>query len=166
MVPFVTGDPEHDFWKQNPQLKSMTPFDELYKDKKGSMKMWAIYLWRDPKSPWNRLGVKDRKLEIEENYLKGKIDLDDLSFYAREYEIKCLSVSERDYLNMSEAVQEYSDHYHSLSWEDNSKEKMELLDKWDKIHKQLKDAEASANEEYMYQVEGNRTESLLETGEI
>lgn len=166
MVPFVSGDPEYDFWEQNPELKILSPFDDLYKDKDGSKLMWAIYLWRDPKSPWNRLGVKDRKLEIEENYLKGKVDLDDLSFYAREYELKCLSISERDYLNMSKAVQEFSEQYHKLSWKDDTKEKMNLLDRWDKIHKQLKEAEATAHEEYLYQVEGNRTESLIETGEI
>lgn len=166
MVPFVKGDPEHDFWKQNPELKIMSPFDELVKKKNGSKIMWAIYLWKDPKSPWNRIGVEDRKLEIEENYLGSKIDLEDYSFYANEYERKCLSIREQAYSSQAEGILEFKEYYDGISWADNSDKKIDLLKARQQLLKLLEEVEEAASEEYQYNVEGGRTESILETGEI
>ena len=73
-------DINQNFWKVNPQFKILGDFAKLHKNDKSSGKsysskvMWAIAFFAD-QDPDNRLSnfpEKDRKMLIEEDYIKDK----------------------------------------------------------------------------------------------
>lgn len=169
MVPFVDGDQDYDFWKQNPQLKTMSPFSELKNKKNSSEIMWAIYLWKDPKSIFNRIGTADRKEIVEKEYLKGKIKLDKYEKYADAYSEKCLSVKEKAYISWARQVEDFQEQYLSLPW-DGTKErtmvKKQMMEAIPKMYDALSKAEAEAAEETRYRLDGGRIESIIESNDI
>lgn len=167
MVPFVKGDHHADFWKQNPELKTLSPFDELVKKKHGSKIMWAVYLISDPKSIYNRYNKEERIKRVEDDYIKGDFRLSTYKKYLEEYPKLCLSTTEKAYLTWCKEVEDFSNYYESLPYnEDNIKMKQSMLKDMDKIWNSLKIAEKEASEEYMYKLEGGGMESLLELGDI
>jgi hypothetical protein len=167
VVPFVTGDATEDFWKQNPELKTLSPFDEIVKKKYSSRAMWSIFMIKDPASIYNRYSETERIKKIEDNYIRGDFTLKTFKKQLEAYPIACLSISKKAYLTWVKEVESFSDYYEKLPYNaDNIKVKQAMLKDKDKIWDSLKKAEQEANEEYMYKVEGNRMESLLELEEL
>ena len=69
---------EADFWDSNPQLKFMSPFNEVFVWKGKSPEwtskaMWAVYLLCDPSSKFARMPHDERVKEIEKHFMKGKV---------------------------------------------------------------------------------------------
>lgn len=67
----ITGNPEQDFFDQNPELKYMTAFakvqNELSKSEASKL-MWSVYLLEDPDSKFYSMPYKDRLAEIQDLY--------------------------------------------------------------------------------------------------
>lgn len=166
MVPFVRGDPARDFWKQNPEIKELSPFNKLFNKKNGSKAMWCVYKLCDPKSPIYRYGPEEKREEVQDTYAKGDVDVSKLTEYVAAYPSKCLTERERFYVKGGDMLREFDKHFDSLSFSRNLKDKMDMLDKRDKLWKSYLDAEKSAKDEFKYRTKGDRLESALETGEI
>lgn len=166
MTPFVSGDPDRDFWEQNPELKYKKPFNALYKEKEGSRIMWAIYLTSDVKSRFHRYGPDEKRKEISETYIKRRFKLSDYESYIESYVEECLTEKERNYKKWGDMLRDFDKHFDSMSFNTSLKEKMEMLKQRDKLWKSYIEAESSAKEELKYRVEGDRIESILESGEI
>ena len=69
---------ETDFWKENPQIRYITPFDDLYPMKHSSKIAWWIYFMKDPDEAFNkfyRLPEKQRMETLNKNLIN--VDLSD-----------------------------------------------------------------------------------------
>lgn len=67
----ITGNPEKDFFDQNPELKFMSGFQKPLKElskSEASKLMWSIYLLEDPDSKFYSIPYKDRIKEIKDLY--------------------------------------------------------------------------------------------------
>lgn len=167
MIPFVKGDPTEDFWKQNPEIKTISPFSDIVNKKDSSLVMWAIYFIEDPKSVYNRYPIEERIQKVEDNYIKGKFKLSTYKKYLEAYPDACLTSTERAYKMWQKEVKDFNDYYEATPYnEKNTDLKMKMLDKKEKIWSSLIKAEQEASEEHQYRVEGNRIESLIELEEI
>lgn len=166
MVPFVDGDQDYDFWKQNPEIKAITPFNELVNKKYGSEMMWVVYLMCDPKSKYHRYGKEKIKEELEETYVKGKFKISSLKSYIDAYPEKCLTETERFYIKWGDMLRDFDKHFDDIDFSKNLSDKLTMLRERDRVWKSYLDAEKSAKEELKYRVKGGREESILESGEI
>ena len=69
----VKGNPEHNFFLENPELKYISVFKKLleeYSEKEASKIMWSIFLYEDPDSKFYRIPKELRLKEIQDNYYK------------------------------------------------------------------------------------------------
>jgi hypothetical protein len=69
---------ETDFWAENPQIRYITPFDDLYPMKESSKIAWWIYFMKDPDEAFNkfyRLPEKQRMETLNKNLIN--VDLSD-----------------------------------------------------------------------------------------
>lgn len=67
----ITGNPENDFFEQNPELKYLSEIKKAVKDyskSESSKILWAIYLLEDIDSKFYRLPRDQRISEIKKNY--------------------------------------------------------------------------------------------------
>lgn len=86
---FVTGNPEHDFFEQNVELKTISTFSNLLKDyskSEASRIMWSIYLMEDPNSKLYRIPKEDRLREIKSSYypeFDTKVFKEHIALYTR-----------------------------------------------------------------------------------
>lgn len=67
----VTGDPQHDFFDQNPEIRYVSEFKLLIQDEgpeKASKLMWCAYMMGDPKSKIFQMPEEEKILEIQNNY--------------------------------------------------------------------------------------------------
>lgn len=68
---FVTGNPEQDFFTQNPELQYISEFVALREDvgdETASKILWSIYMIEDPNSKIFRMPTEDKILEVQTNY--------------------------------------------------------------------------------------------------
>ncbi len=75
----VTGNPEIDFFKQNPELRYLSPIKNIidkYSESEASKILWAIYLLEDIGSKFYRLPRIERLSEIRKHYY----DIDEKEF--------------------------------------------------------------------------------------
>lgn len=95
-------DPKVNFWKKNPQIAFLDPFNKLYKSDDGgshsSSLMWACFFFCDPDEEINRLFRIDEENRIIaiENYYPD-LDWDDPLFQEvlEAYPFECLTSIER-----------------------------------------------------------------------
>lgn len=66
----ITGNPELDFFEQNPELKFKTEFKQLLEKypKNASKIAWSVYMIEDPNSKFFRMPREERIAEIQKNY--------------------------------------------------------------------------------------------------
>lgn len=130
-----TFDVDSCFWKQNPQIKYITPFAELYtsdksKDKvKSSKQMWAIFFINEPsdKNKFFRMNEGQRKEEVRKHYLKkDDFDFAELDKYADAYKELILTKKERSYLHIWKKWEEREEFIATLDYDIDT---VELLDK-------------------------------------
>lgn len=70
---FIQGDPDKDFWEQNPELKYFNCTRQLIEQVGplvGSSIMWAVYLTESPESKYYPMDLAERRNIIATNYLK------------------------------------------------------------------------------------------------
>ena len=69
----ITGDPDRDFFEQNPELKYISEFKQFRAEhKKPSRLLWAAYFMCDPKSQFYKIPEDARRVEIAKNYLEDE----------------------------------------------------------------------------------------------
>lgn len=96
MSNFVTGNPEHDFFEQNPELQYITAFRILIEEKgkkDASKLMWCIYMIEDPKSKIFRMPRNEKISEVTQNYYP-KLKEDDILSLGKLYAEYCLEKEE------------------------------------------------------------------------
>lgn len=155
-----------DFWKQNPDIKLIKPFNKLVKKKYGSEMMWTVYHIKDPKSRFYGRGREKVEKELEETYIKGKFEISSLEEYIEAYPENCLTERERFYIKWGDMLRDFDSHFDNIDFKKNLLDKIKMLQERDKLWKSYLDAEKSAKEELRYRLKGDRIESIVESGEI
>lgn len=117
MIVFASGDPEKDFFEQNPELKYITEFAKLIEEEgkqKASRIMWCIYMIEDPKSSIFRLPRNQKVQEIIANYYK---DYDETKYdkLSRLYGQYCMEKEEYLYSIQIEKFDQLTTHLKDLS---------------------------------------------------
>lgn len=166
MVPFVQGDHSKDFWKQNPEVRLIPPFQELYKKNHGGRMMWALYLLEDVKSSFHNFPPEEREQLVLEQYIKKDFTIASLKKYREPYTTKLLTEKERFYKTWGLMLYDFDESFKKMDFKKDTDSKLKMLDKRDKIWKSYLEAERSVREEMKHRVEGDRIESLIETGDI
>lgn len=159
-VKFTVGDPEKDFFKQNPHwryLKSSQALLEKFSEKMASKLRWAVFMIEDPDSKFYRY-LKPKRVElVNDNYLKDDYHLEfdeetlqilneDVRFLFDSYGSETMSKVKKDYYE-----REFS--YQLLvrqERESNSlKDKADVQLKLAKIYSSLEDAREAFEKENM-----------------
>ena len=141
---FVIGDPDKDFFEQNPQIK-LFPFCEAIMnrhEKAASNVMWSLYVVEDPKSkiyyamPYSeRIELVEKKYNV--NYLG------DCMPYTHQYINACMNPHERNYKLIYDELQTM---LFSLKTQEFF-QKQEFITKLPGIYKALDLAEAKYKQE-------------------
>jgi hypothetical protein len=69
----ITGDPQHDFFEQNPELRYISEFSDLIDSlgqEAASTILWCTYMLDDPKSKIFNMPRVDKVTEVKEQYYK------------------------------------------------------------------------------------------------
>lgn len=143
---FIQGNPEEDFFQQNPQVRYFDPVQRLLssaaEDVAGKI-MWAVYLTEDPDSKYYPLPYEERRRIIAENYLKQPdFPWEDYSYVVSAYPDMCLGVTERWYKMLAD---KYSDMVVAVSKMDVIEEYKEILMMYDKLEKIFKGLDVVEN---------------------
>ena len=101
MSKFVQGNPELDFFEQNPELRYFPVIQQLLKSvgpDVASRICWAVYLTEDPESKYYAMDKEDRRNVIAENYLKiPDFNWDEYSYLISEYPNMAMSQTKKWY---------------------------------------------------------------------
>lgn len=176
MVNFISDiRPDNNFWEDNPQLKYISEFKELYdldktKDKSFSSKqLWAVALFSDAaKSTLYAMPEEDRKNEIIENVLTSQHKWEDLKKAIEAYPKHCMSKKQRVFKSWGDKLDEFerfiaTQKYNMGNWDDVSKMQksfLDLLKLYNTMEKEVTDESKKGI------TEGKRKESKSETQEI
>jgi hypothetical protein len=163
----VTGNPELDFFEQNPILKVKTEFQDVLKKypKTASKICWAVFLIEDntKANPLKNMSREDRIEEVKQNYYD--IDIDEHKDLLRVYPTLCMTREQTMYKVQVEKLDEMTSFLRTLML-DNTEE----FDKAMKIMSNLGKMWASLEKSYSKMVDsdskvnlrGNITESYRE----
>lgn len=141
----IQGDPEKDFFEQNPEVKYFPDFQKIIKEEgskeRASRVMWAVYLTRDPNSDWYHMSTKEKEALAKESYLKDQeFDFDEYKWLIKAYEKNLMDVTERNFSVWVRKLEQMTNRLDELSFGDKN-DKLILsyftsLDKiWDTIYK-------------------------------
>lgn len=166
-------DIEANFWKINPQFKSIGVFKDLYKKdrsnekNKSSKTMWAIALYLDYESIYQSLGEKQRKELIAKDFLDDeKLDWKNYSTLIEAYE-SIIPVAQKQVIQFIKILKQKNEYLNTLNYKDSGKEIEDLLLSNGKLNDELKRLiEAVKQESGEGAIEGGSEESLSEKGEI
>lgn len=135
MSKLVSGDPEKDFFEQNPDLKIAFLTDELKKKYSGtelSKIFWSIYLYSDLNSKLYRIPEKERLLEIQRYY---KFNPDEYRDLISVYNRYVFTKEETLYRIQISKLDEITAYLSTLSLDDDTgfKKSMQIMGKLSKI---------------------------------
>lgn len=168
---------EENFWKLNPELKYMSPFNKLMEgdespNKEMSSKlMWAVYLYCDPESRFARMAEDDRKKEIAENYLQLDKEIwesEDFITIVRGYEEKVLTKLQKSFNRLLKKLEERDLFISKTPYNENNAKKLDdMFANSSKIYQQLLEIENElSSEKKAGNIKGGRKESLSEQKKI
>lgn len=156
-----------DFWKVNQELTYIEPFSSFVKEKGSALIMSAIYLAYDPKSSAQNSGesVDVIKKDIAKNVLGDpKFSWGKYNKIIDSYRSKCRTRIEKELDDWYLQLQERSEYVNNLSWDENSREKEELLLKNDQHFQKYRSIVSALKEERVENLaHGNYTKSRLES---
>lgn len=164
-------DVNMNFWEANPQIKYISPFAELYNEdkskgkNKSSQTMWAIALYSDPvKSKLYRIPPKERKQEIEKNFIKGEFDWE--TDLLKAYEENLMTAAKRNYKRWGDKLTERDAYIAETEYnEDTYKMLDDMMAKTAAMWRQFEELKAILEEEEAVQkTRGNVKESAREEG--
>lgn len=138
-VTFIAGNPELDFFQQNPQVRYFPAVQRLLsnvaEDAAGKI-MWAVYLTEDPDSKYYAISYEERRKIIADNYLKDpSFDWTSVSYLIEAYPEMCLDVTERWYKTLAD---KFSDMVTAVSKMDVIDEYKDIILMYDKLEKMFK----------------------------
>jgi len=137
MSAFVTGDPDQDFFKQNPELKYISEFKALI-DTRGkeeaSKIMWSLYMIEDPKSKIFRMPRKDKLLEVKTNYWP-EFDEEQFTALGKTYGKYCMEKEEFLYNIQIEKLDQLTEILRTLTISDDDSDLSKYIRIMDKLPK-------------------------------
>ncbi len=97
-VSFVDGDPQQDFFEQNPQLVAIDDIWKMKDKPDGSKLMWAVYFTEDPKSKMYSRPLEFRRDKIANDWIGDSgFNWDTLHKQITAYNEFCISRVARTY---------------------------------------------------------------------
>ena len=138
---FVTGNPELDFFEQNPTLQYITEFMALREElgkKEVSKILWSIYMLEDPSSSIFRMPKADKIAEIKATYY-ADYDEEKYKDIARMYAKFCMEKEEHLYSIHAKKLDELTAFLDELSLTDDTQfnKYVKIMDKLSKIWESL-----------------------------
>lgn len=141
----IQGDPEKDFFEQNPEVQYIEDFRKLI-DEEGSRErasrvMWAMYLVYDPNSDWYNMSTPEKKELARDNYLKDKeFDFDEYRWLRKAYESQLLHITEKHFNVWVRKLEQMTNRMDDLNVDDGSDKVLmtyftKLNSIWDTVHK-------------------------------
>jgi hypothetical protein len=152
MTAFVIGDPELDFFEQNPELRYLPVFRNYVDRVDGSRILWAVYLTEDVKSKFFRYRHVRRRELVADNYLnEPDFVWDEHEDLVAAYRMEALTREERNYKKMAEKYDDMVQVVFEQSaetLEEVSKLSTVMFGKLESINNQLQQAEKSLAQRY------------------
>ncbi|MDG1314744.1 MAG: hypothetical protein P8P29_04365 [Flavobacteriaceae bacterium] len=138
MAKRVTGNPEKDFFEQNPEIKYMDIGHEVLKREgkvKASKVMWAIYLSEDPESQLYRIPIAEKRKNIEDRYLSEveNFDWNEIEYAIRMYPRFILTKEQGMYKIWGDKLDELTTHLKSLDITSDDEKVIKIMEKTEKI---------------------------------
>lgn len=144
----VTGNPEIDFFQQNPELKYFTDFKKLLEEHplEASKVAWSTYLLEDPNSKFYRLPKEDRIKEVNNYY---KLDHKKYKWFIDSYSRSILTKEQVMFKIHCDKLDELTAFLKELSLDDETqfKKYMNIMDKLPKIWESFETLKTKMNEE-------------------
>jgi hypothetical protein len=153
---FIVGNPEGDFFEQNPQLRYFPATQQLLSSaaENASKLMWAVYLTEDPESKYYALPYEERRRIIAENYLKDPgFDWESVAYLVEAYPDMSLSRIGRWYKQLSDQFERMVQTVSTMDTIDQFKDVLSMYEKLDKVFKGLEVVENAMQKEKAKSVE-------------
>lgn len=179
-IKFTVGDPEKDFFEQNPHwryLDSSQKLIKMFSSEIVSKLRWAAFYVEDPDSKFYRYPKSKRVELVNKNYLKDdfylefdedqmKIVNEDLDFLFNMYSTETMSKLKRDYYERELSYQLLVKQERDLDGNNgkNLKDKADIQVKLSKIYDELKKAREefeAENEEEKTKARGRQQPGML-----
>lgn len=141
MVSLVTGNPDYDFFEQNPELKALGIFKKLLEEETpefASKVAWAVYLTEDPSSRLFRIPLELRRKEVSENFLENpRFNWEKYSYLINAYGRIALSKEAALFKIWADELDELTAFLKQLSHdhEQESRRKVQIMKDMEKIWK-------------------------------
>jgi len=163
-------DPEEDFDQINPQIKYITPFQELHnnKDLNYSRTMWSIVFLTESDPEQNklyRLQLPERLKAIQNYYPEFNPDLEIIKTCIESYVYTCIPALRRSLTDTKNFLIRRSDYLNSVEYSiDNMKDIDTALSKSGKLWEEFEKVEErySTSKKDSSIIYGGRRESLAE----
>ena len=137
----VTGNPEYDFFEQNPELKVVGVFKRLLEEETpefASKVAWAIYLTEDPNSKLYRMQRELRRAEVAKNFLDNpRFNWGKYDYLINAYGRICLTKEAALFKIWADELDELTAFLKQLSHDDEreSRRKVQIMKDMEKIWK-------------------------------
>lgn len=162
----VTGNPELDFFEQNPHLRDVSAFKELLKKekKKASKIMWAIFKTEDINSPLYTMPLDERRHEVAKNYLEdSEFNWENYKSTIQAYKNLAMPKVAKMFKIWMDKLEGMTDYLDSLSYEEDDDKILKIFEKSEKIWNSYEKIEAKMIEhESKNSVFGGGEESIRE----
>lgn len=134
----VQGNPELDFFEQNPELRYISLCQEVLSREKGnaSKVMWAVYLTEDPNSRLYNVPYTERRREVAINFFKDEnYDWEDIKYVITGYPRTVLTKEEIMFKIWGDKLDMLTAHVKDLNLETDSgfNKTFKVMEKMDKI---------------------------------
>lgn len=136
MSKHITGNPERDFFEQNPEFQYVQLGFLVKKEQKddASKIMWALFLSEDPESKLFRIPVEERRSNIAEMYLKDpNFDWTSIQQYIDMYPMSILTKEQIMYKIWADKLDELTTHLRKLDITKEDAKVIKIMEKMEKI---------------------------------
>jgi IS1 family transposase len=155
----IEGDPEKDFFEQNPELRYIPDIKrqvDRFGEKKAGHFMWAAYMFEDPRSKIYKVPIDERTEIVLKGYLAGKVDdakIEELRDIREAYPRIILTKNQILYKGYADKIDEANVYIRSLNFDTHGDKILSMLEKvtkmwptYEKISEKMEEEE-SANSE-------------------
>ena len=145
----IVGDPDKDFFDQNPELKYIPEFKQFRAEhKKPSRLLWAVYFMCDPKSQFYKIPEEARRQEISRTYLEDEnFDWEIVSELEKAWPRLILTKAEINYDIWASKLDQLTVYLKELQFGEHDQLILNILDKSEKIWSSFKKVEALMKKE-------------------
>lgn len=167
MSKLVTGNPESNFFEQNPELSVFRDvkqlINEVGKDRASTI-MWAVYLTEDPRSKFYRMEKEERRNEVATFYLEEpNFNWDEIKELVDAYPRMCLSKEQVMFKIWADKMDEAIAYVKHLDFDDDDVKILRIMEKVGKMWTTYETVKKKMlEEEGKDQLRGGATKSLKE----